>query len=216
MEEKSRSSKSASRILGACLIVLGILLVICSLALVFHNQQESQTAGEEAKEDLPKVVEVIEKARETPREEVHVNPYDILEVEKAQAMTETKINGYPYIGYLTIPKFDLELPVMTSPTDRRLQIAPCRHMGSTKTNDIVIAAHNYPTHFGKLKDLNQGDVIYFTDMDGVLGLYTVDTVSIISPWDIDLVENSGYDMVLYTCTYGGSRRVMVGCYLETA
>ena len=214
MEEKSKNSKI--EILGGCLIVLGILLVGCSLALVFHNHEESQTAGADAKQDLPQVIEVIEQAKEAPKEEVHVNPYDILEVEEAQAMTETKINGYPYIGYLTIPRISIELPVMTSPTDRRLQIAPCRHMGSTKTNDIVIAAHNYPTHFGKLKDLSQGDVIYFTDMDGIMGLYTVDTVSTISPWDIDLVENSGYDMVLYTCTYGGSRRVMVGCYLESA
>ena len=167
MEERKSSKKSfKSRAVGSVLVTLGCILVICALVLVYHNYQESESAGAEAQEDLPQVVEVIRQAREeqlaNPKPEEHVNPYDPLEVEQSQAMTENKINGYPYIGYLNIPEFQLELPVMSSPTGKRLQIAPCRHMGSTKTNNIVIAAHNYPSHFGHLKDLTQGecDLLY--------------------------------------------------------
>ena len=31
------------------------------------------------------------------------------------------------------------------------------------------------------------------------------------PTDVDAVKNSGYDLVLYTCTYGGKTRIVVFC-----
>lgn len=49
----------------------------------------------------------------------------------------------------------------------RLRIAPCRHFGSSRTDDLVIAAHNYKNHFGSLASLAVGTEIFFTDMDDI-------------------------------------------------
>lgn len=46
----------------------------------------------------------------------------------------------------------------------RLKIAPCRYEGSTKSDDLVLLAHNYGKHFGTLKNLVPGDEVFFTDM----------------------------------------------------
>ena len=121
------------------------------------------------------------------------------------------VDGYDYVGVLTIPALDLRLPVMQDWSYPKLKIAPCRQYGSSRTNDLVIAAHNYETHFGKIGTLAVGDEVRFTDMDGIDNYYSVQKVEVHDPTDVDAVKNSGHDLVLYTCTYGGKTRIVVFC-----
>ena len=93
----------------------------------------------------------------------------------------------------------------------RLKIAPCRQFGSTRTDDLVIAAHNFESHFGRLKELTGGETVIFTDMDGVVSTYSVTRLETLNPNSVEAVQNSGHDLVLYTCTKGGKTRVTVFC-----
>ena len=36
-------------------------------------------------------------------------------------------------------------------------------------------------------------------------------IDTLAPDEVEAVQNSGYDLVLYTCTYGGKTRVTVFC-----
>ena len=193
----------------------GAVLVIASVCLLMFNLSEARKGGAAAAEMLPQIKEVIDAGQiRTP----HVKePLPDSQPQKQNSvhhftseMTEVQIDGNSYIGYLAVPSLGLELPVMSGWDYPSLQIAPCRQYGSTKTNDLVIAAHNYDSHFGRLKTLTAGSLIQFVDMDGNVSIYTAETVEIISPFDTDLVQNSKYDLILYTCTYGGKNRVMVG------
>ena len=105
----------------------------------------------------------------------------------------------------------IDLPVMSEWSYPRLKIAPCRQFGSSRTDDLVIAAHNYESHFGKLTSLTEGDSVTFTDMDGIVNEYVVNKVEVLDPHSVEEVEHSGYALVLYTCTYGGKTRVTVFC-----
>lgn len=122
-----------------------------------------------------------------------------------------EIDGYGYVGYLTIPALGLELPVMAEWDYARLRLAPCRYSGSTKTGDLVIAAHNYARHFGSLQTLLAGDEVRFTDMDGVVTVYEVAAVEILQPTAVEEMTAGEYDLTLFTCTYGGQSRVTVRC-----
>ena len=93
----------------------------------------------------------------------------------------------------------------------QLRIAPCRYYGSTKTGDLVIAAHNYSRHFGNIRNLSAGDEVYFTDMDGEITAYEVAEVDTLNPTDVEEMTDSGYALTLFTCTYGGQSRVTVRC-----
>ena len=53
-------------------------------------------------------------------------------------------------------------------------------------------------------------------MEGIVSTYCVEKLETLSPDAIDTVLNSGYDLVLYTCTKGGQTRVTVFCNRETA
>ena len=122
-----------------------------------------------------------------------------------------EIDGNEYVGEISIPAIGIDLPVMSEWSYPRLKIAPCRQFGSSRTDDLVIAAHNYESHFGKLTSLTAGDSVTFTDMDGIVNEYVVNKVEVLDPHSVEEVEHSGYALVLYTCTYGGKTRVTVFC-----
>ena len=188
--------------LGTICMILGTVLILAALSLFLWNRREAEQAGEAAADILPQVVEQIaETAAEAP---APPDPFD-------PTMTEVEIDGYLYLGYLSIPALGLELPVMSEWDYNRLNIAPCRYSGSTKTDDLVIAAHNFAQHFGGLSGLTGGEQVIFVDMDNVVSTYTVVAVEILVPTAVEEMTNGEYDLSLYTCTYGGRSRVTVRC-----
>lgn len=180
-------------------MVLGAVLVLAALSLYAGNQREAKEAEQSVEEIMPQLYQRLEEApSELP------DPFD-------PAMTEVEIGGYYYIGYLSIPSLGLELPVMSQWDYPRLKIAPCRYVGSTKTNDLVIAAHNYARHFGNLAQLSVGDTVIFTDMDNAVSRYEVAELETLEPSAIEEMTAGAYDLTLFTCTYGGKSRVTVRC-----
>ncbi len=189
--------------IGNLCMILGTALVLAALALLLWNREEDRAAGKAVNEIIPQMVKQIEEPgqQETPG---CPDPYD-------PAMTEIAIDGYGYIGYLSIPAIQVELPVMAQWDYDRLKIAPCRYAGSTKTGSLVVCAHNYTQHFGPIGKLVSGDRVAFTDMDGLLWQYEVAAVDILPPTAIEDMTAGEYDLTLFTCTYGGQSRVTVRC-----
>ena len=187
---------------GIALLVIGAVLILSALLLFAYNVWEDANAGSEAEDILNEVQTAITDGKVGNGES---------DDEEVPPMSVTNIGGYDYIGYLHIPDLKLELPVMSEWDYTRLKKAPCRHFGSTYSDDLVIAAHNYNGHFGRLKNLEIGAVITFTDMEGVLNTYSVAEHMTVGPYDVELIRDSEYDLILYTCTYGGKSRVAVGC-----
>ena len=91
----------------------------------------------------------------------------------------------------------------------KLRRAPCRYWGSAEKGNFVIFAHNYSRHFGSIRDLATGDPVQFVSADGRVYRYTVEKIETLEKSDADKMVNSGYDLTLFTCTYGGRRRVTV-------
>ena len=63
----------------------------------------------------------------------------------------------------------------------------------------------------RLKEMSVGNTVTFTDMAGIVNTYRAEMIETLSPKDVDAVQNSGYDLVLYTCTRDGQERVAVFC-----
>lgn len=182
---------------------LGICLLLTSGCLLVGNQRQASAAAQASQELLTELLTQMEMA---PAETGETQPEPV-----DTEMTQKEIDGYSYIGYLSIPKLELELPVMSQWDYERLKIAPCWYSGSTKSDDLVLLAHNFYRHFGQLKKLEAGDLVSFTDMDGVSGCYAVVKTEILSPGEIEAMELGDWDLTLFTCTYGGRSRVTVRC-----
>lgn len=140
----------------------------------------------------------------TSTPEKYIDPYD-------KEMTVVKVKGEDYVGVITVPKLGLELPVMSDWSYPKLRRSPCHFSGSTKTDDLVIFAHNYSRHFGKLNRLTAGDMVAFTDMNGVVTRYQVVDMDELSPYAVAEMVSGEFDLTLFTCTYGGKKRVTVRC-----
>lgn len=189
-------------------IVTGVLLLLAALGLYGYNRYEDIHAGEEAQAVVQNLQERLGQTTQAASDSTaEANS----EEADSDALPVVMLDGYDYIGVISIPSIDIQLPVMSEWSYPKLKIAPCRQFGSSRTDDLVIAAHNYESHFGKLGSLSMGDNVIFTDMDGVENHYIVRKVETLQPTDVDAVEHSGYDLVLYTCTYGGKTRITVFC-----
>ena len=133
------------RIIGILCMILGITMVLSAFSLILVNRQEDKTAENHVAEIIPMIREEINRTHQTASSEQTI-PQDNIPEELLKAedliMTEKNINGYAYIGYLTIPDLNLELPIMSGWDSKRLQIAPCRFTGTLRGGDLVIMAHN--------------------------------------------------------------------------
>lgn len=196
------------RRMGTICMILGTVLVLAALSLFFRNRQEDERAGESVDQLLPLMKEYIEDSAEQKKAAaVHPAGPDA----EPSAMTEIELDGNYYIGYLSMPSLGLELPVMAQWDYERLRIAPCRYTGSVKTDDLVIAAHNYSRHFGGISQFSGGEDVYFTDLDGMRYCYQVVKVETLEPAAVEEMSAGKYDLTLFTCTYGGASRVTVRC-----
>lgn len=213
--------------IGSLFMVLGTVLVILALCLFFYNQKEAENAAEAADAALQQVFTAIEERNEavpTPGEDAPATeapnssapslPYEeTAEIQDLDpnAMTVVEIDGIGYVGYLTIPDLGLQLPVLAELNDSHLEIGPCRYEGSTKSDDLVIGAHNYIRHFARIWRLKPGAQILFTDMDGISSLYEVDIIETLSPTQGEYLLSGEYPLTLFTCTYTGNQRTAVRC-----
>ena len=214
---------------GIIFATMGAVLILSALLLFLYNGYEQQRAGQQAelllhdiqsamteqgepKQETEEPGDTNQSGQSAPQKDRPDIPDATEETASLSAqMPEVIIEGYGYIGYLSLPTLDLELPVMSQWDYNRLKIAPCRHFGSSRTDDLVIAAHNYKTHFGRLGLLKIGDPVSFTDMEGIVNQYTVVKLVTVLPEDVDAVLNSEHDLVLYTCTSGRAKRVVAFC-----
>lgn len=187
--------------LGMICMSMGAVLILAALSLCLINWQEDKAAGTRVDVITCQLIDKIEDFR---TDDSLVDPLD-------PTMSEIEIDGNMYIGTLYIKSLHLSLPVMSSWSYSKLKIAPCRYAGSTKTNDLVIAAHNYTRHFRRLKTLSEGDTVFFTDADGISTEYVVSAVEILRSTDVKDMTAGEYDLTLFTCTYGGRDRVTVRC-----
>lgn len=178
------------------LMSLGVLMLVAAISLAVYNFCEEQRAEKAANEILPLLQQKIEA---------------VSQLDVSEEMPTVEIDGYEYIGYLTIPALDLKLPVMASWDYERLKIAPCLYYGSARKGNMVIAAHNYATHFGRLSKLNQGDSVKFTDMNGIVYNYAVGDIETLEATATEEMISDRWNLTLYTCTYGGKSRVTVRC-----
>lgn len=183
-------------------IAVGVALLIGAIGLTVYNMWDDARAQKSAENVLAELEKKIpDSVDETPN--YKLNP--------DMEMPTEKIDGEEYIGTLSIPTLGLELPVMSEWNYDRLMIAPCRYTGSVYKNNMIIAAHNYTHHFGRLKKLSIGDPIKFKDVDGNIFEYSVTALEILQPTAVDEMKNDNYGLTLFTCTIGGRTRVTVRC-----
>lgn len=193
--------------IGIVCMTVGILLLIGALTLLIWNNVESSKAEQSSVEVVSQLKDAIPDGENQPENSSDVSDTPI----KERQTTEIEIDSYDYIGYLSIPALELELPVMSSWDYQRLKVSPCRYSGNITDKNLVVIAHNYTSHFGNLNQLQFEDEVLFTDVTGAVTAYQVACVDVVPPSCAEEVVSGDFDLALVTCTYGGKTRFVVYC-----
>lgn len=122
-------------------------------------------------------------------------------------MPRERVEDADYIGILRIPAMNLELPVAAEWSYKVLKKTPCRYSGTAYQENLIICAHNYSSHFGRLRSLKEGDIATLTDMDGNMFTYRLALCEILAPNAVADMKDGGWALTLFTCTVGGESRV---------
>ena len=201
---------------GKLCTALGLLLLLAALGLTAYNLWRDAMASMSVDVVLERPTPTLSSRQsELPAlssgealEEAFVPDY-VLNPE--MAMPEENIDGRSYIGVLDIPALGLSFPIISEWSYDALQIAPCRYSGSAYLDNLVIAGHNYRSHFASLPQLQPGDTVTFTDMDGNVFSYAVSSLETPSPYAVSDMTSGDWDLTLFTCTVGGQSRLAIRC-----
>lgn len=177
------------QMLGRRLMALGAVLILCALGLTAYNHWDDRRAQRQA----ARILEELKAAEPAER--------------GADTLT---LDGAEWLGWLSIPSLELELPVQAEWSYPALKTSPCRYAGTPEAG-LVIAAHNYEQHFARLNLLTAGDTVEFTDVSGTAHPYTVMQVETLAPTAVEEMTGGDWDLTLFTCTYSGQARVTVRC-----
>jgi len=176
--------KKLSKIRAVVLVVAGVVLIGTAAVLTLLNIYEDRMAGEYALQLMDETV--------------------LLEQEEIDENADL-------CGSIEIEDLDIRLPVFNYVTENNLMQAPCRYMGSAESGDLIIAAHNYKSHFALLKELKPGGIIRFTDAAGKRYEYKVKETVVIDGTAVEDMISGDWDLTLFTCTIGGKHRITVRC-----
>lgn len=182
---------------GIIFLILGVIALTLATFGYMQNEAEDKNAALESASRLTNLQQEIFNAD--------------FEVENSIL----EIDGEKYIGYVEIPKLQLQLPIFADWSYENLTLAPCRHFGLIETQDLVIAGHNYKSHFGYLYKLEIGDTVTITAANAEIYEYEVAKIETLDSTDVEEVQNSGYPLTLYTCTTSKEARTVIFCTYKT-
>lgn len=196
MARQKLSPESKSKI-AAILMVGGLALFVLAVALYLRsifNDMRAGTASESVLEEL--------NSRRDPLHDAEQEIVAHADNEKDEIPVEL-VGDYEYLGSLSIPVLNVELPVAAQTDDSRLQMSPCRYQGSYLSDDLVICGEGYASHFGSLGSLGIRDEVTITTVDGAIYHYIVSNVETDDIDEIDTILDD-WDLTLFTFNVDGS------------
>lgn len=225
--------KNRSNIILILIFLVGLSVMLYPTVSDYINQKNQSRAVASYSEEVENLSDVDYQAYFDAADDYNrrlaETPDAFYRPEQVSGYTDTlDVSGTGIMGYITISKIGVELPVYHGTSDGVLQVAAGHLEGSSLpvggagTHAVISAHRGLPSAklFTNLDELEVGDTFTITVLDRVL-TYEVDQISIVLPTETDLLQPvEGKDYVtLMTCTpYGiNTHRLLVrGKRIENA
>lgn len=217
--------KNKSTIILILVFFVGLSVMLYPTISDYVNQRNQSRAVASYAQDVDNMTDADYSgyfdAADAFNAQVAANEYALYRPDQLTGYADTlDITGTGIMGYITISKIGVELPIYHGTSDAVLQVA-AGHLegtslpvGGASTHAVISAHRGLPSAklFTNLDELEAGDTFTITVLDRVL-TYEVDRISIVLPTETDLLQPvEGQDYVtLMTCTpYGiNTHRLLV-------
>lgn len=224
--------KHIPTVLLLCLLLIGLSLLLYPSVSNYWNTLHQSRAIVDYEAALSEMAEadhsaLISQAEDYNRQ-ICTTDYPLMNYAEVPYYEDVlNVSGTGIMGYITIPKIDVKLPIYHGTSETVLQASVGHLEGTTlpiggEGNHCVLSAHRgLPSAelFTNLDKMEIGDTFALTVLDRCL-TYQVDQILIVEPADVEAlypVEGKDY-CTLITCTpYGvNSHRMLVrGSRIET-
>ena len=178
------------------ILLLGTIILIVLIAMKQLNSMENEKENEEVLETFSNV-----------------------EIQNSETV---QLKGYNVIGIVSIPKIDIQYPILAIETSNPEETKEPMRYGIVKywggnVNDygnLSIAGHNNynGTMFGKTKNLEIGDVVELTDLTQTTMQYEIYDIFVTDPNDVSILATNDEtirEVTLITCTNGNRERLIL-------
>jgi len=132
-----------------------------------------------------------------------------------EVQTNNNIN-YKIEAELNIPRLGINYPVIAETSDELLRISINKYFGPNpnEVGNYCIAGHNYITNqfFSRLKDIQNGDIIFLTDITNRRIKYVVYDKYVVNSDDVNCTSqltDGKREITLITCTNINDERIVV-------
>ena len=217
--------KNRSTIILILIFLVGLSVMLYPTVSDYVNQRHQsralasydETVNEMSDADYTAYFE----AADAYNQRLAATPNSFFTPEQVSGYDETlDVSGTGIMGYITIPRIGVELPVYHGTSDGVLQVAAGHLEGSSLpvggagTHAVISAHRGLPSAklFTNLDKLREGNIFLLRVLDEIL-TYEVDQILIVEPQDtaaLEIVEGQDY-CTLVTCTpYGiNTHRLLV-------
>lgn len=179
------------------ILIIAIIIVSVIVGIKYIKEYTSESETKEV------IASINEKLNDSEDENI------IIEIDE-------NIKGHKVVGIIKIPKVKLEYPILETTTEETLNLSITKFWGNeiNEIGNVTLAGHNNLSGvmFGKIKKLENGDIIELTDIQNTTIKYEVFKTYIIDPNDISCIlpeKEDAREVTLITCTTGGKERFIV-------
>ncbi|MFI3228371.1 MAG: sortase [Clostridia bacterium] len=183
------------------LMFLGILCIACVLFITINIQIEEEQAKSFSDEIVINFTEnIVCSTSIIPTVTSSIIYENETSLETSLETSIIEIDNQEYIGVLCIPSLNITLPVTSTWNYDLLKKTPCVFSGTIENENLIIAGHNYKSHFAYLKNLSLGDTAYILDANGNFHNYEVILIETIAGDEVSNLLDGEWDLSLFTCT----------------
>ena len=180
------------------ILLAGVLLIAAVVIYFSVNAIESAKARKQNEQILDRINTFIPEPHQ-----------GIVEEGRDNFMPVLSIDGTDYIGIITVPAYNTELPVASVWNEKNSKRLITRYFGTLQEGNLVLGADNAYGLFDFSKEITKDDRIFFTDMEGIIYSYVVEDV--IHTRNIS-EENLTYDgLTIFIRSKASSNCIVVYC-----
>lgn len=212
-----KKKRRVIKIIAIIFIAIGIILFCFPYISNYVYEQDVEIKKDEFIENISQeenndLLEKLYQELKTRNEELYENKQENLVDPFSYEQPTIDLSEYGItdntIGYISIPKMDIELPIILGANTKNMQKGAVHltetsyPIGGKNTNSVIAAhrGHNKAKMFRYIDKLKYGDEIYIQNFREEL-VYKVYEIKIIAPNDTDeLLIQEGKDIItLFTC-----------------
>ena len=186
------------RFFPVLLLIIGALLILATIAYFAYNAIKAS--------QIRKNNEVLLDKLNTLIPDPHPG---VIEEGRDTMMPVLSVEGVDYIGIITIPAYEIEIPVASKWDEEKNKGILTKYYGSLSAHSLILGADNALGLFGFSGQITKDDNVFFTDTKGTVYTYSVDDVRRVKKITLDDISYDG--LTIFIRSRSSSDYVVVYC-----